>query len=42
MSDPNPYWQECAIPDCSNDVPKAKGICDECAGVGRYNTEGER
>jgi len=29
MSD---YWQKCEMPECTNDVPKAKGICDECAG----------
>jgi len=29
------HWQECEMPDCFNDVPKAKGICDDCAGGGR-------
>jgi len=42
MSDRNSHWQTCEMPDCSNDVPTATGICDECAGVGRYDTEGER
>jgi len=39
MSDRNQHWQTCEMPDCSNDVPTATGICDECAGVGRYDTE---
>jgi len=26
------YWQECEMPECTTDVPKAKGICDECTG----------
>jgi hypothetical protein len=29
---PHDYWQECEIPDCRNEVPKAKAICDECHG----------
>jgi len=28
------YWQPCEMPECPNEVPKAKGICDDCAGVG--------
>jgi hypothetical protein len=23
------HWQECEIPECRNEVPKAKGICDD-------------
>jgi len=38
MSDRNQHWQTCEMPDCSNDVPTATAICDECAGVGRYDT----
>jgi hypothetical protein len=26
----NEYWQECEMPECTNEVPKAKAICDEC------------
>jgi hypothetical protein len=29
------HWQQCEMPECINDVPTAKGICDECAGGGR-------
>lgn len=28
-------WQVCEIPECRNEVPKSKGICDECSGDGR-------
>jgi len=28
------HYQQCALPDCLNQVSTAKGICDECAGVG--------
>jgi len=35
MSDRLPdRWQLCEIPECRNEVPRAKGICDECMGVG--------
>ena len=27
------HWQVCEIPDCQNDVPTSKGICDSCAGA---------
>jgi len=26
-------WQQCEMPECQNDVPRAKAICDECAGL---------
>jgi hypothetical protein len=28
------HWQECEIPECTNRVPSAKGICDDCTGLG--------
>jgi len=27
----NEHIQQCEMPECLNDVPKSKGICDECA-----------
>jgi len=23
------YWQECEMPECTNEVPTAKAICDD-------------
>jgi len=28
------HWQECEVPECFNEVPKAKGICDDHAAGG--------
>lgn len=37
MNDDLDHWELCEMPECLNEVPKSKGICDECAGVGRYD-----
>jgi predicted nucleic acid-binding Zn ribbon protein len=29
-ADGGQHWQQCEMPECLNEVPKAKGICDEC------------
>lgn len=36
----NPHWQQCEIPDCTNEVPTSKAICDDHAGGGPPVTDG--
>lgn len=31
------HWQECEMPECLNEVPKAKGICDNHATGGEQD-----